>query len=108
MIFYQVIENIAFKLNRFFEIALINVCFKRIILNKSVGSVHIRRKIIPITVIKFPAQSYVCVQSTSEIDEEIVITDIQNCRYFVSTCKIYNAAGGGFGKYMNVQHSPGG
>ncbi len=41
--------------------------------------------IIPITVIKFPAQSYVCVQSTSEIDEDIVITDIQNCRYYIAT-----------------------
>ena len=30
------------------------------------------QKVIPITVIKYPAQSYVCVQSTSEIEEGIV------------------------------------
>ncbi|RJY06754.1 hypothetical protein D5R81_17420 [Parashewanella spongiae] len=43
--------------------------------------------IIPITVIKFPAQSYVCVQSTSEIGEDIAITDIQNCRYHTATLR---------------------
>ncbi|RJY16367.1 hypothetical protein D5R81_09470 [Parashewanella spongiae] len=43
--------------------------------------------LIPITVIKFPAQSYVCVQNTSEIDEDIVITDIQNCRYYIATLR---------------------
>ena len=44
-------------------------------------------EVIPITVIKYPAQSYVCVQSTSKIDEDIVITDIQNCRYFIATSR---------------------
>ncbi len=43
--------------------------------------------LIPITVINFPTQSYVCVQSTSEIDEDIVITDIQNCRYYIATLR---------------------
>ncbi len=52
---------------------MINVCY-----------LILRPEIILITVIKFPAQSYVCVQSTSEIDEDIVITDIQNCRYYIA------------------------
>ena len=43
--------------------------------------------IIPITVIKYPAQSYICVQSTSEINKGIVITDIQNCRYYIATSR---------------------
>ncbi len=42
---------------------------------------------MPITVIKCSTQSYVCAQSAIEIDEGIVVTDIQSCRYYVATSR---------------------
>ncbi len=43
--------------------------------------------VIPITVIKCSTQSYVCAESTNEISENIAITDIQSCRYYIATLR---------------------
>ncbi|RJY18510.1 hypothetical protein D5R81_05150 [Parashewanella spongiae] len=41
-------------------------------------------RVIPITVIKCSTQSYVCAQRAIEIDEDIVVTNIQSCRYYIA------------------------